>query len=403
MKAQKYFLLGLLISTAVIGCKNASVLISGLTVTNSFGSGLSGTGTSGYFPYFTSSTSVAPSVVFTDGTNVGIGTTTPGATLDITGYFKLKKNSSAPATCTTANDGAIAMTAGGDTCTCVGSLGAWVGGSGSGSGLGNYDAGGNLRACNWTCVHGTYSTTNTAGTATWTNSTNCSYIYAQVWGGGGGGGYVSGATGGTGAYVSYTISTAPSALYLVAGGGGGGAQSGNATGGLTNGTASGGSGGIYGGAGGGYSGVFSSATLSQANALVVAGGGGGGANYSSANGASAGSSSGSGVMAVGTSGGLTYGTDSYVGTPANGGALTGGTAASSGGGGGAGYWGGGGGGTYISSYGGGGAGGCYTTASGAYQCSSNSSTNVPSACSSNTGSGGAVGAAGTGGCVFLIY
>lgn len=41
--------------------------------------------------------------------NVGIGTTSPKTTLDVNGYLRLKKNSSAPFTCDAAHDGTIAL------------------------------------------------------------------------------------------------------------------------------------------------------------------------------------------------------------------------------------------------------------------------------------------------------
>ena len=44
------------------------------------------------------------------GGNVGIGTTTPNATLDVNGYSKLAKNASAPVTCDATHEGSIAYT-----------------------------------------------------------------------------------------------------------------------------------------------------------------------------------------------------------------------------------------------------------------------------------------------------
>ena len=54
---------------------------------------------------------------------VGIGTTTPQATLDVNGYAKLLPQTAAPATCTSTNKGAIAMTTNNGLCFCNGS--AW--------------------------------------------------------------------------------------------------------------------------------------------------------------------------------------------------------------------------------------------------------------------------------------
>jgi hypothetical protein len=50
--------------------------------------------------------------------SVGIGTTSPQATLDVSGYARLAKNSSAPATCSSTNVGAIALTHLAQVCVC---------------------------------------------------------------------------------------------------------------------------------------------------------------------------------------------------------------------------------------------------------------------------------------------
>lgn len=57
---------------------------------------------------------------------VGIGTTTPQATLDVKGYVKLALNSSQPASCSSTNDGSVALTHTHNTCVCVGASTAWV-------------------------------------------------------------------------------------------------------------------------------------------------------------------------------------------------------------------------------------------------------------------------------------
>ncbi|MGC1780710.1 MAG: hypothetical protein WBB34_22470 [Xanthobacteraceae bacterium] len=68
---------------------------------------------------------------------VGIGTTNPQATLDVSGYMRLEKSSSAPATCSSTNDGAIALTAVYTLCVCKGASSAW------------YEASNGTTACTW--------------------------------------------------------------------------------------------------------------------------------------------------------------------------------------------------------------------------------------------------------------
>lgn len=50
--------------------------------------------------------------------DVGIGTTSPEATLDVNGFQRLALNSSAPATCSSSNEGAIALTHLAQVCVC---------------------------------------------------------------------------------------------------------------------------------------------------------------------------------------------------------------------------------------------------------------------------------------------
>lgn len=57
---------------------------------------------------------------------VGIGTTSPAATLDVNGEVKLKKDSSQPYACDATYDGTIALTSGYRTCVCKGGSTTWV-------------------------------------------------------------------------------------------------------------------------------------------------------------------------------------------------------------------------------------------------------------------------------------
>lgn len=52
--------------------------------------------------------------------NVGIGTTAPATTLDVSGFMKLAKNTAAPATCNGTYDGAVALTSARRMCVCDG-------------------------------------------------------------------------------------------------------------------------------------------------------------------------------------------------------------------------------------------------------------------------------------------
>ena len=60
------------------------------------------------------------------GGNVGIGTTSPQATLDVNGYARLAKNTSQPVACSATNDGAIALTHLYTLCICNGGSTSWV-------------------------------------------------------------------------------------------------------------------------------------------------------------------------------------------------------------------------------------------------------------------------------------
>lgn len=58
--------------------------------------------------------------------NVGIGTASPQATIDINGYARLKVHNAQPVACSSSNDGAFAMTSQYTTCACKGGSAAWV-------------------------------------------------------------------------------------------------------------------------------------------------------------------------------------------------------------------------------------------------------------------------------------
>ena len=58
--------------------------------------------------------------------NVGIGTITPAAALDVNGQVKIQKSSAQPFACDAAHDGTIALTSGYRTCVCKGGTTTWV-------------------------------------------------------------------------------------------------------------------------------------------------------------------------------------------------------------------------------------------------------------------------------------
>jgi hypothetical protein len=207
----------------------------------------------------------------------------------------------------------------------------------------------------------------TGANQTWT-APSTGYIYVKLWGAGGGGGnsggWSFGSPGGGGGHSHALIPVISGTVYyIVVGSGGQSLYAGGQTAGY------GGGGGLssntdnrYAGQGGGYCGIFSSSTISQANALLIAGGGGGGGssrmfggNWGGAGGglvAQQGNSPWDNKPAYGGGPG-TQSAGGAAGTGAQAGsALTGGyggtTANPYGGGGGGGYWGGGGGG-YIES------------------------------------------------------
>ncbi|MFN9066910.1 MAG: hypothetical protein ACK5V3_06755, partial [Bdellovibrionales bacterium] len=74
----------------------------------------------------TNSGTVETRMKITNTGNVGIGTTTPQATLDVNGYMRLAKNATPPAACGATNDGAIALTSQYTVCVCKGGTSTWV-------------------------------------------------------------------------------------------------------------------------------------------------------------------------------------------------------------------------------------------------------------------------------------
>ena len=76
----------------------------------------------------------------TNSGNVGIGTTSPVAALDINGAMKLAKNSLPPIACTSTADGAIALTSWHSMCVCKGSVSNWV------------QAADGLTSCSWSPI-----------------------------------------------------------------------------------------------------------------------------------------------------------------------------------------------------------------------------------------------------------
>jgi hypothetical protein len=96
-------------TTVAIPAGNASLTAMG-TSTTSNDAALSATNSSG-----------ASLLYVRDDGNVGIGTTSPQAPLDINGYARLSLNSSQPVACSTANRGSIALNHLAEMCACNGS------------------------------------------------------------------------------------------------------------------------------------------------------------------------------------------------------------------------------------------------------------------------------------------
>ncbi len=236
---------------------------------------------------------------------VGIGTAAPAATLDVAGFMRLAKSSSAPATCSATNEGAIALTSQHTLCVCNGT--AWAG-IADGS-----------TACAWTGSTPSSPVQivlSTAGAGTWTvpANWNSSNNKIEVVGAGAGGAsfnFTSAGSvgGGAGAYSNITnLSLTPGATinYSIGTGGTGetsssAAQSGsdtwfNATVYASASVAAKGGSGVSNGNTGGVGGAAASGIGTTKNS----GGNGGnsGTNNAGAGGGGAGGPDGNGVIGV---------------------------------------------------------------------------------------------------------
>lgn len=86
----------------------------------------SGTNTDHLFIKTWDGTTVNTRLSILDSGNVGIGTSSPQATLSVDGYMQLKVYSLAPAVCSATYDGALALTSQYTTCVCKGASNSWV-------------------------------------------------------------------------------------------------------------------------------------------------------------------------------------------------------------------------------------------------------------------------------------
>ena len=102
-------------TAGAVGGIKISVYASGLT------SGSVGTGATGNLAYYNAAgTAISPSTLVSISTSsIGIGTTTPQATLDVNGFARLSLNSSQPAICSASTQGSIAMTHLARACVCT--------------------------------------------------------------------------------------------------------------------------------------------------------------------------------------------------------------------------------------------------------------------------------------------
>ncbi len=133
-------------TTVVLGVGVVSNdIVDFVSYTASLSSGINGSGTTGYVPKFTSSNVLGDSLIFSNSTNVGIGTATPSAVLHVIGT--ILSSSSVTATSFVKSGGTSAqilaadgsvITAGTNITISGGTISASGGGSISGSGTTNY-------------------------------------------------------------------------------------------------------------------------------------------------------------------------------------------------------------------------------------------------------------------------
>jgi hypothetical protein len=172
------------------------------------------------------------------------------------------------------------------------------------------------------CKPGSQTFSYAGGLVSFTAPTGCRNLKAKIWGAGGGGSansysgsssYVAGG----GGYSEGVLSISQTkTVYIVVGGGGyyygNGGYPGGGTGlGDVN---------FTGGGGGGYSGIFSANSLTQSNAIMIAGAGGGSADSGGCGNATQDSRGGAGGGATAQNGGLSSSTGGDGGSQAGGGA-----------------------------------------------------------------------------------
>lgn len=82
-------------NTGVLTMPNATTYLRGLLTSsdwNTFNNKIGGSGTINYLPKFTGTSTIGNSLIYDDGTNIGIGTTTPSQKLEISGNVKLSND-----------------------------------------------------------------------------------------------------------------------------------------------------------------------------------------------------------------------------------------------------------------------------------------------------------------------